>query len=134
MSVLQNISGALDGHLSSMAGLPDVAWPNSDYQPAEGTLFLSVLLASGNVENINLGYLEEHVGNYEVRVVAPAGQFKAEAEAMADTVADHFIANRELTYNGVTVKIISAQFGFGFTAGAWYQIPVAIDYKAYIQR
>lgn len=134
MGVLQNLTGALDGHLNTMAGLPDVAWPNSDYKPAEGTLFLSVAHLPANVENINLKYTEEHIGIYQVLVVGAAGQYKSETEAMADAVVDHFLSNRELTYNGLTVKIITAQFNSGLSEGAWYQIPVSIDYRAYVQR
>jgi hypothetical protein len=134
MNVLQNISGALDGHLNTLADLPPVAWQNSDYSPTQGTTFLSVDLLTANTDNITVGYAEEHVGVYQIMVVAPAGEYKAPAQLLADTVANHFLANRQLTFGGLTVKITTASFNAGFVDGAWYQIPVTINYRAYIQR
>lgn len=134
MSVLQNISGALDGHLNTMVDLPPVAWPNSDYSPSEGIIFLSVDLLTASTSNIDLSYLENHAGVYQVTVVAPAEQYKAESQALADKVADHFLSTRQLTYNGLTLKVDTASFSTGFIDGAWYQIPVSIAYRAYIQR
>lgn len=134
MNVLQNISGALDGHLNTLSNLPPVAWANSDYSPSEGTTFLSVDLLTGNTVNDTLNYRENHVGVYQVVVVAPAGEYKAEAQGLADSIANHFLASRELTYNGLTLKINTASFSAGFIDGAWYQIPVTVNYRAYIQR
>lgn len=134
MSVLSSISGIFDGRLNAMANLPDVAWPNSAYQPVEGTLFLTPILLIGNVSLSDLDYSEEIRGVYQIMVSSPAGEYKAEAEQAVDNLVDHFNSTRRLSLNGYTVNISNVSWDNAFTEGAWYQIPVSVNYKVYVDR
>lgn len=134
MSVLSSISGIFDGRLNEMVGLPEVAWPNSAYKPTEGTSFVTPTLFIGAVDLSDLNYSEEIRGVYQVMVSAPAGKYKAEAEALVDNLVDHFNNTRVLSLNGYTAHISNVSWDNAFTEGAWYQIPVSVNYKVYVDR
>ena len=137
MSVFLDISAALDAHLNTMVGLPPVAWENRSYTPVVGTLYVrptnlqGVTIASS--QSASKGQ-DVTIGVYQIDVFAEAGEGKNDAVTMADTIADQFKMDTELTYNSRLVRVASVSRGTANTADGWYQIPVEIVYNAYSAR
>ena len=132
-----DISAALDAHLNTMVGLPPVAWENRSYTPVVGTLYVrptnlqGVTIASS--QSASKGQ-DVTIGVYQIDVFAEAGEGKNDAVTMADTIADQFKMDTELTYNSRLVRVASVSRGTANTADGWYQIPVEIVYNAYSAR
>ena len=137
MSVFLDISAALDAHLNTMVGLPPVAWENRSYTPVVGTLYVrptnlqGVTVASS--QSASKGQ-DVTIGVYQIDVFAEAGEGKNDAVTMADTIADQFKMDTELTYNSRLVRVASVSRGTANTADGWYQIPVEVVYNAYSAR
>lgn len=137
MSVFLDISAALDTQLNAMAGLPPVAWENREYTPVVGTLYLRPT----NLQGVTIASSQSDakgqdvtIGVYQIDVFAEADKGKNEAVVMADTIADQFKMDTELTYNSRLVRVVSVSRGAANTADGWYQIPVEIVYNAYSAR
>ena len=137
MSVFLDISAALDAHLNTMVGLPPVAWENRSYTPVVGTLYVrptnlqGVTVASS--QSASKGQ-DVTIGVYQIDVFAEAGEGKNDAVTMADTIADQFKMDTELTYNSRLVRVASVSRGAANTDDGWYQIPVEVVYNAYSAR
>jgi hypothetical protein len=135
MSEFTNISAALDKHLSEMAGLPDVAWENKDYEPTQGTSYLRPTILPAETFQASLGTngQDEHTGIYQVDVMVEAGKGKKAGYALADLVADQFARGTDLVYSGVTVTIRQTSRQTGATDNGWFVVPVEIDYQSFTQ-
>jgi len=125
--MLRDVSSALDQHLSTMTGLPDVAWPNVNFNPDASKIHLQVsnLPADGTLYSFDYG--QETPGVYQVSVAAPTGNGHGAAQQMADKIRDHFASNRKIG----DVHIESINFGPAQFDEAWYVIPVSINYRIF---
>lgn len=131
MTVFRDISAALDDHLNSMVGLPDVAWENAAYEPTHGELYLRPTLLPAETYGATMGVsgTDEHQGIYQVDIFSSLGAGKFQAIGMADTIADRFKPATELTYNSRLIRIIRVSRRAGIDLNdAWYQLPVDIYY------
>ena len=133
MTVFADISIALDTRLAGMTSLPAVAWENKTYIPVTGTLYLRPTTLFGDAVQATLGSsgIDENTGIYQVDVFAPADKGKSAGLIMSDNVATRFARGTNLTYNGRTVRIVSARRRPATIADGWYQIPVEIVYKSF---
>lgn len=77
--------------------------------------------------------LDEHLGIYQIDIIAPAASGKGEAIAQADAIADHFKRGTTLTYNGVSLRLSKTSRGTGKRDGAWFVIPVTTTYQSFTQ-
>ena len=131
-TVFVDISAALDKHLNDLSGKPPVAWENSGYEPVKGALYLRAT----NLQGDTFAETEQDRtdGIYQIDIIAPADEGKAEATAMADTLADRFKQDTEITYNGqiVTIKTVSRRNGFN--EDGWYSIIIEAVYYSYTAR
>jgi len=134
MSIFTDISAALDGRLNTLTNKPPIAWPNAPYTPSEGVLYLSVTHSPTATINATQDYIEAHGGIYQITVYAPSGSYKAQSLGIADDIADHFSAQRTLTYKSRKVKIRSVSQATPIRDGAWYAIPISVDYDCYTVR
>lgn len=137
MSVFLDISAALDTHFNTMVGKPPIAWENKAYTPVVGTLYARVTNLQGDTvassQSASKGQ-DITLGVYQVDVFAEAGKGKNDALVMADTIADHFKMDTELTYNSRLVRVASVSRGTTNTSDGWYQVPVEVVYNAYSAR
>lgn len=133
MSAFTDISAALDAHCAEL--LLPTAWENSGFTPTEGVLYIrpTILPASTDQAGCGEGGLDEHVGLYQVDIIAPALTGKGEAVIQADIVADKFRRGTSLIYNGVSLILSKASRGAGKRDGAWFVIPVTIQYQSFTQ-
>lgn len=132
-SYFSDISAALDSRLSSFSGGDPIAWPNVEYTPVSGTLFLRPTNLPISSEQIGLGDegLDSHSGIYQIDVVAMAGEGRGAAEAKADAVANHFSRGTDLLYNGLTVRLGDVSRNQGIMIGDRYVISLSINYLAH---
>lgn len=130
-----DISAALDNKLNTYttASSIPVAWENFDYQPTVGALFLRpTLLPSGtSAIGVSNNSSNDHVGIYQIDVIAPIDQGKGAAFAQADILSTQF-ARGILTYNNIKLQIKSVSRGSGSRDAAWFIVPVFINYNSII--
>ena len=132
MSAFTDISAALDARTNSLS-LP-TAWENIAFQPVTGTLYIRPTLMPADTVQAGLGSsgLDEHLGIYQIDIIAPSANGKGTATIKADAIADHFKRGLVLTYNGVNVRLSKTSRGLGKRDEAWYVIPIFITYQSFI--
>lgn len=132
MSEFVDISAALEKHLNDLSGKPPIAWENDGYEPVIGTLYVRATNLQGDT------YAETEQdrtdGIYQLDVIALAGAGKGEATVMADTLADRFKQDTEITYGSAKVTVKTASRRNGFNKDGWYSIILEIVYYAYTDR
>lgn len=134
-----NIQVALDGSLSTVAGVIPVAWQypgaQGPYEPVTGTLYLRPTNLSGDTAQAGLGVsgLDETLGVYQVDIIAPLNATKKTILDLADDIADRFKRGSIHSYNGVNVRVRSASVGSITRDGAWMLLPVNISYFVFTQ-
>ena len=138
-TAFQDISAALSANLNTYAAANSipVAWENVKYLPVTGAKYLRETLIPSSTEQVELGAagIDETLGIYQVDAFTPAHSDlgKSEAQILADGVANQFKRGALLTYNGVNVRIRKVSPGGGAIDGAWYMIPITIEFKSYTQ-
>ena len=128
-----DISAALDGKLKTFAeanSIP-VAWENAGYDPVIGTLYLRPKILPGNSEPIGLSYTSalDHLGIYQIDIIAPIDSGKGVATTKADLLFTEF-ARGNLPYNGKSITIKSVSRSAGNRDSAWYVLSVIINYQS----
>jgi len=132
MSVFFYIIAALDGNLNTMSGLPSVAWPNKKFKPVQGTLFVRPTLLPADTITATIGLGSDlSSGIYQIDVFSPADEGKNEAFTMADTIAEQFKRDKELTYNGRTIVLQGVSHRSIGNADGWFHLSVDVVYYAY---
>lgn len=102
-----DIRAALTAQLSTMTGVPAVAWENSSYTPVVGTPYLipNVLWAEGSQAELGASGRNWERGIYQITCVYPAGAGTGALNTMIGKLRDRFKRGTVLTYNGVIVTI-----------------------------
>ena len=128
-----DISAALDANLNTFASANSiaVAWENINYKPVVGTLYLRPTLLPADTDPIGLSYVSalDHLGIYQIDVIAPVDTGKGQAVTKADLLVTAF-PRSNLTYNGKLVTIKSVSRSTGTRDGAWYIVSVIINYQS----
>lgn len=126
--MLRDVSSRLDQELASISDLPPIAWANVDFEPDTSQGYISVqnTPAEGTIYNMDRG--QNTPGFYSINIYVPQGTGPAEAENIADTIANHFASNREL---GGNLYIEEINFGPGMTDDPFYMIPLDINWRVY---
>ena len=105
MSVYTNTQIALDTQLNTITGSPSIAWPNTEFTPTHGTLYLEPLILPivSNLETLN--DYQKFSGIYQVNVSVPVEKGTSVLNLWADRVHDLFISDRTLTGGADTINI-----------------------------
>ncbi len=135
MSAFKDISVALNKKIQaySVANTRPVAYENIEYEPIVGTMYLRPTLLPAKSSQAGLGTAgqERHEGIYQIDVFAPSNKPLVVALTEADAIANYFTRGLTLTYNAVNVRVNTASQGRANRDGAWFVIPVFIDYLSY---
>ena len=134
MSITRDISSALEGRLNTLPSLPSVAWPNVKFTPTNSETYLRVTNLRSDTSTISQDSTEQHTGIFQVDVFAPYNGGSGVAENLADSIADHFAANRTLIKGVAEVYIRNISVEVGATFADRHVIPVSINYDAYHKR
>lgn len=111
MSTYTNIQAALDTHLNTITGSPEIAWPNTLYTPTHGTLYLEpmILAISSSLETLN--EYHRYVGIYQINILVPLEKGTATVNTWVDRVSDLFLDNPRLSADTDTVFIQNVNRG-----------------------
>ena len=132
------IENTLYYHLGQLTLVPtrNIAWPDINYTPVEGEIFLepSVLWNNTDLAEIGTGAADRYVGILTVGVKGPVVVDSLPEKEVADSVIAHY--NRTvITRNSITVRIGSfvggnnvPWRGASFTDNGWRIIPVSIPF------
>ena len=111
MSVYTNLQVALETKLNTISGSPSIAWPNTEFTPTHGTLYLEPMLLpiAFNLETLN----EDHryTGIYQINVSVPVEKGTATLNLWLDRIHDLFLGEKRLTAGGDTVFIQNIERG-----------------------
>jgi len=130
MTIASKIINTLNTRLAQLSPLPPVAWPNVPFTPETGTLWIRADILPADAQLETLQYSEEHIGIYQVSVFAPLDKGTGAAMNQADSIADHFAAQRDLS--GLRIRSISV--GQPIREESWLMVPVSIEYRVHHTR
>jgi hypothetical protein len=133
----RKIRAALETHLSTISGLPDIAYENVPYEPTTGQSFIRVAymptVRRPAVRGLNPQ--QEYRGLFALNVYAPEGSGPAVCEDIVEKLLEGFEATTDITYNDgsddYAVCIDYAERSIGITDAPWYLIPVNIGWFIY---
>lgn len=127
MSANTAIRSALNAHLAAMPNRPPTAWPNKTFSPpAELYIRVDGIPRETDAPMLGDDSALDYGGIYQIRIMAPAGNYETDALAVADAIQSHFA--RGPIGNGVRIRRVT--IAPGFVDGARYVIPVSIYYRA----
>lgn len=133
----RKIRAALETHLSTISGLPDIAYENVPYEPTTGQSFIRVAYMPTVRRPAVRGRnpQQEYRGLLALNVYAPEGSGPAVCEDLVEKLLEGFEATTDITYNDgsddYAVCIDYAERSIGITDAPWYLIPVNIGWFIY---
>lgn len=133
-SIYTEIRAALETKLTTVPGVPIIAYENVDFDPTTGTPFVSVRMFPGSRRPAVRGLTpqQRYEGIFRIDVVYPKGTGPSAAETMADTILENFEATTDLALTGgCYVSIDYAERGQGTSDNPWYVIPLSITFYSY---
>lgn len=131
MGIFTNIEAALNTKLSTLSNIPSVEWPNTEYKPVIGTVFLrpTIMPSSGNPATLSGSYL--HKGLYQVDVFCPLNIGIATLTQWLDAIQILFTATKVLTAGSDTIFIQDVSIGKTERQESWYVGFITIQYICY---
>jgi len=129
----KEIRAILEGHLSTVTDLPDVAYESVSYVPTTGTPYLQVMYmpVTRRPAVRGLNPQQRYDSLFAINCYAPEGSGPAGADTLAKNVLEAFEATTSITQNNITVSIDYAERQQGFLNSPWYFVPVNIACYAY---
>ena len=129
----RKISAALSTHLTTLSGLPPVAWENAPFKPVSGALYLRENYLPGDTVAVGMenSSSDDATGIYQVTVVAELDSYKLIAQTMAESITSHFARGTNLNYESQKVMITTVDSNAGSIDGGWYNIPVSITWRSF---
>ena len=137
-SIHNDIRAALETELSTVPGLPNIAYENVTFSPVTGQSFMSCkyipTLRRPAVRGLNPQ--QRYDGVFAVIAHAPEGNGPAVADDLANKVTEAFEATTKIQYTNtdletITVSIDYAERQQGFVDSPWYYIPINIGWYIY---
>lgn len=131
----KNIFAAMETHLAGMAGVPDIAYVGTSYEPSPGTPYLDPVVVSATTEAVTSGPTgdDEYTGRYQINIYSPIGNGMGETMTIADAIESRFSRSAMPSLNGTVVQIKSATTLRTTREGGWLITPVEIRYQSYNQ-
>lgn len=127
MSANTAIQSALNAHLAAMPDRPPTSWPNKTFSPPAGVyIVVDSLPRETDAPMLAFDSALDYGGIYQIRVMAPKGNYDADALAMADAIQMHFA--RGPIGNGVYIRRVT--IAPPLQDDTRYVIPVSIYYRA----
>ncbi len=137
-SISNDIRAALESHLASTAGIPDIAYENVAFQPTTGTSFFRVqylpTLTRPAVRGLNPQL--RYQGLFNVTVFSPEGKGPKEADDYVNLVVDAFAATTDISFTNSDAETIKVSIDYaerqqGLLDSPWYFVPINIGWYIY---
>lgn len=131
MGIFTDIEAALNTKLSTLNSLPQVQWPNVDFTPTQGTVFIrpTILPASGDLATLSGQY--NHKGIYQVNIFCPINKGISTVTSYLDSLQALFTTSKTLTAGSTKVFIQSVSMGQLERQEGWYVGFITIQYICY---
>jgi hypothetical protein len=125
-----DIQAALDIRLSTITGSPTILWPLVPGLPNATDNYLRPTFLPGESVQVTLGDTGKDftTGLYQVDVFERRGTGRS---SQPDVIGDHFKRGTYLTYNGITVRIMSVSIRATQTDENHTFTPVVIRWEVY---
>lgn len=130
-TVFSDIQAALETRLSTVPGLPDVAWENVHYKPTKGTPFVRPTNISGDSPLDTMDGSQQNNGIYQIDLYYPTSNGVGTLLTMLDTIYTSFKSSNELTVNTTVVLIKSVSRTRIDRDEAWATGSIEISYRSY---
>lgn len=114
-------------------GLP-IAHENQQYTPTAGTAYVEIRVLQNDATPFTLKDSDETDGVFRVRLFYPADTGAVNAKSKADEIFATYKIGTRLTYNNVSLTVMSNQRQPGLAEDGWYQLVLTINYRAYVAR
>ncbi len=132
MAIISNIQKILDTRLKSLPSNPYIAWPNTQFQPANSTSYIRPTLLMATTDLYTLNNHERLPGLYQVDIFGQLNRGVQQVYSLADEIRDWFDADREYTEGTTTLYIQAISSGTTQEVqGAWYRVFVEINFLAF---
>ena len=136
MSTYLDIRSALQKHLQDYlatlgSAAPPVNWPNREFNPVIGTLWLKpvLLMAKAKVAEIGVNGQKYQQGIYQISVYSPKDIGDDSALTTADALVEWYQDGTVLAFNTVSGLIVNvAYIGPPIIENDWYHIPVSASF------
>ena len=137
-SIHNDIRAALETELSTVPGLPSIAYENVTFNPVTGQSFMSCryipTLRRPAVRGLNPQ--QRYDGVFAVIAHAPEGNGPAVADDLANKVTEAFEATTKIQYTNTDLETIIVSIDYaerqqGFVDSPWYYIPINIGWYIY---
>ena len=102
-----DIRAALTTQLSTMVGVPDVAWENNSYTPVANRPYLipTILWAESTVAEIGTNGANRESGIYQITCIYPPNGGLNPIHTMLGKLRDRFKRGTQMAYNGIIVTV-----------------------------
>lgn len=128
----------MQGYLDAMAPTPPpTEYENTKFQtPANVPLWmsLSLLPVSSHAATLGDNGEDEEKGLFQIDINVPDGTNEKTLIQTADILKSFFTSGKSLTYNGVTVVILSRVLSPGRRADVWWRRSLTLTYYTRINR
>lgn len=127
------IETALENHLLTIPGLPEVAYEGVPFEPTQGQSYLEVLHIPTIREPATRGssFQTYYQGIFRVICKTPSDIGAGPASSLAAKVIEAFEANKDIAYNGKIITTRYASKENGSKEGAFYVVPVNVGWYIY---
>ena len=130
----KDLQSALNAALYDAFPTTPIAWENTKYTPAVGTIYFRVWLLPAESDVLTLGQSPWILrqGIFQVSVFAPIGTGFGVPKGKAAEIVAAFKSSTSFVYNGLSVTIEKSRVsGAIIEDDGWYQIPVSIRFRCY---
>lgn len=137
-SIYDDIRAALEVHLSTISGIPDIAYENVSYSPVTGSSFVQprFIPVSRRPAVRGPNPQQRYEGVLRVFCYAPEGNGPAAADDLANKIIDAFDATTDISFTNaedetIYVSVDYAERDNGFVDSPWYYVAVNIGWYVY---
>ena len=127
------IQAALETRLSSVVGIPELAYPNTKYDPKTDVPFVQVRFIPTSRTNKVLGvdatnkpFWQEYHGIFNLVINMPEGTGTKETNTLVNAICDRYEATTDILFDGISVTIKKVESARGINETPWFKTPVNI--------
>lgn len=135
MTTLNDIRAALENHLLTTVGLPDIALPNQKYEKSPDTAYIRAQFTptSRRPDVRGPNPMQRIEGLYLLTVCQPEYSGEGPGLQVADVLMDRFEATTDIAFSDFRIGIDYAELGLSFPDSPFYCTPVVVSWFTYHQ-
>lgn len=127
MGVFNDVQNALNARLNALSGLPTIAWPNDQKEPAQGTNYIRPTLLAVLDTLYTLNNEDFYRGIYQIDIFTKLKNGSAEALLLADVIREGF-RRQSLTSNSTIVHTQEISTSQAERVEGFWRVMVDVNY------